>query len=127
MRRIVGAWFLFCLIAVPGLIRDAVDLSVNRLPADRQDVPVVNVLPVEKTASVSQQLPPRFLSEPLVFFSTAPPESLALLPGIGPVLAARIRDDRGGKRPFKDWEDLLLVKGIGKKTVAKLRRLAGDI
>lgn len=126
MRRIVGAWFLFCLIALPGLIRDAVELSVSRSPADRQDVPGMNVLPIEKTASVSQELPPRFLSEPLVFFSTAPPESLALLPGIGPVLAARIRDVRGGKRPFKEWEDLLRVKGIGKKTVARFRRLAGD-
>lgn len=126
MRRVVGAWLLFCLIALPGMIHDAVELAVNRLPADRQDVPGVNVFPVEKSASVSQQLPPRFLSEPLVFFSTAPPESLALLPGVGPVLAARIRDVRGGKRPFKDWEDLLRVKGIGKKTVARFRRLAGD-
>ena len=126
MRRVVGAWLLFCLIALPGLIHDAFDLLWGPRPVTRQDVPGVNVFPVEKTASVSQELPPRFLSEPLVFFSTAPPESLELLPGIGPVLAARIRDVRGGKRPFRQWEDLLQVKGIGKQTVAKFRRLAGD-
>ena len=126
MRRAVGAWLLFCLIALPGLVRNVVELARTRRPIDRQEMPVVHVLPVEKTASVSQELPPRFLSEPLVFFSTAPPESLALLPGIGPVIAARIRDVRGGKRPFRDWDDLLRVKGIGKKTVARFRRLAGD-
>jgi hypothetical protein len=126
MRRVIGAWLLFCLIALPALIADVVELAVKRSPADRQELPVVHVLPVEKTASASQQLPTRFLLEPLVFFSTAPPESLALLPGIGPVLAARIRDVRGGKRPFKNWEDLLRVKGIGEKTVARFKQLAGD-
>ena len=125
MRRIFGAWVLFGLIALPGLIDDAVELITVRTLIDRQDVPGVNEFPPDKAASVSQQLPPRFLSNPLDFFSTAPPESLALLPGVGPVLAARIRDGRGGKRPFKNWDDLLQVKGIGKKTVAKFKRLAG--
>ncbi|MGD8414655.1 MAG: helix-hairpin-helix domain-containing protein [Candidatus Latescibacterota bacterium] len=126
MRRTLGAWFLFVLVGLPGLIGDVVDTAGDRTRADRQDVPVMNDLPPGRSASVSQQLPPRFISDPLDFFSTAPPESLALLPGIGPVLAARIRDRRGGKRPFNDWDDLLRVKGIGKKTVARLRRLAGD-
>lgn len=126
MRRVVGAWLLFCLIGLPGVVGDAVHLGRAWLQTTRQDVPIVNDFPSGKTASVSQQLPPRFLEEPLVFFSTAPPESLALLPGIGPVLAARIRDCRGGKRPFEDWDDLLRVKGIGEKTVARFKRLAGD-
>jgi hypothetical protein len=126
VRRIVGAWVLFALVGSPGLIDDVIELTSERSALDRQDVPGVNDFPLEKTASVSQQLPPRFLADPLNFFSTAPPESLALLPGIGPVLAARIRDGRGGKRPFNNWDDLLRVKGIGKKTVARFKRLAGS-
>jgi predicted flap endonuclease-1-like 5' DNA nuclease len=126
MRRIFGAWLLFCLVALPQLTHDAVRLFVSTRAAvdDRQDVPGANDLPGEKTPPVSQELPPRFLEEPLVFFSTAPPESLALLPGIGPVLAARIRDARGGKRFFKTWNDLRRVKGIGEKTVSRFKRLA---
>lgn len=126
MRRVVGAWLLFCLIGLPGVVGDAVYLCRGWLQTTRQVVPLVNDFPAGKTASVSHKLPPRFLEEPLAFFSTAPPESLALLPGIGPVLAARIRDCRGGKRPFKDWDDLLRVKGIGEKTVARFKRLARD-
>jgi competence protein ComEA len=124
MRRVAGAWVLFVLIALPGLIDDAVDVSLDGLQSDRQDVPGADDFSPANPPSISQELPPRFLHEPLVFFSTAPPESLALLPGVGPVLAARIRDVRGGKRPFKDWDDLLQVKGIGEKTVARFRRLA---
>jgi hypothetical protein len=123
MRKIVGAWLLFCFVALPALLPDAFELAVKMRSGDRQHVPVVNDFPTGNSPSPSQELPPRFVFEPLVFFSTAPPESLALLPGIGPVLAARIRDVRGGKRPFTDWKDLLRVKGIGEKTVAKLRRL----
>jgi hypothetical protein len=126
MRRTLGAWVLFALVGLPGLVGDSLDMAVHRTRLDRQVVPGMNELPTGKSPSVSQQLPPGFISDPLEFFSTAPPESLAMLPGIGPVLAARIRDCRGGKRPFNDWDDLLRVKGIGKKTVARLRRLAGD-
>jgi hypothetical protein len=86
----------------------------------------VNDLPFVKTAPVSDKLPSRFLQHPLEFFSTAPPESLVLLPGIGPVLAARICDARGGKRLFTTWDDLLQVRGIGQKTISKFRRLADE-
>lgn len=137
MRRIAGAWLLFCLIALPRLIATTVNAppfvslsgagggpARTDLSRHRQDVPGANVFPPSKSATVSHKLPPRFLREPLVFFSTAPPESLVLLPNIGPVLAARIFDARGGKRLFTAWDDLLRVKGIGKKTVANLKRLA---
>jgi len=127
VRRITGAWLLFCLLAVPQLTRDACRLATTTDVGthNRQDVPGANDLPPQKSPSVSQQLPPRFLDEPLVFFSTAPPESLSLLPGIGPVLAVRIGEARGGKRLFNSWNDLMRVKGIGEKTVARFKRLAG--
>lgn len=146
MRRVAGAWLLFCLIALPNVANITARLVDQHLtgapantagPADagetmRSDtqgngkfIPNTNDLPPRKTPSVSHELPPRFVSDPLLFFSTAPPESLALLPGIGPVLAARISDARGGKTLFTTWDDLQQVKGIGKKMISRFKRLAG--
>jgi competence protein ComEA len=47
----------------------------------------------------------------------ASPEELARLPGIGPTLAKRIVEGR----PFASVADLRRVKGIGAKTLEKLR------
>jgi competence ComEA-like helix-hairpin-helix protein len=43
------------------------------------------------------------------------------LPGIGPTLAERIVHDRQTQGPFHSVDDLSRVKGIGAKTLAKLR------
>jgi competence protein ComEA len=56
--------------------------------------------------------------------STADPESLTALPGIGPVIAERIAKAARGKGPFTHWDDLLAVKGIGPKKMEKLKRFA---
>jgi competence protein ComEA len=47
--------------------------------------------------------------------NTASAEQLALLPRVGPALAAKIIDHREENGPFKQAEDLLLVSGIGDK------------
>ncbi len=47
---------------------------------------------------------------------------LATLPGIGPKLASSIVADRSRRRGFRDWTEVLAVKGIGK---AKLGILQG--
>lgn len=70
-----------------------------------------------------KSLPPDFISHPLLFLSRAPTDSLVLLPGIGPVLAERIAGVRTGKRSFTRWDDLLVVKGIGPKTLDRLKAL----
>jgi competence protein ComEA len=59
-----------------------------------------------------------------LFLSRAPADSLVLLPGIGPVLAERIAGARTGKRSFTRWDDLLGIKGIGPKTIERLKKLA---
>jgi competence protein ComEA len=144
MRRVAGAWLLFALIALPHAVNmtarlveerfadvpadptgfaDAGDPARSRAKVGGKFIPNANVLPPAKTAPVSQELPPRFVSDPLFYFSTAPPESLALLPGIGPVLADRISDARSGKRLFVTWEDLQRVKGIGEKTISRFKSL----
>jgi competence protein ComEA len=50
-------------------------------------------------------------------------EQLDALPGIGKVLARRIVEERE-KRPFEKVDDLRRVKGIGPKTLEKVRALA---
>jgi competence protein ComEA len=48
-------------------------------------------------------------------------EDLQTLPGIGPVLARRVVERRTLHGPFHRLEDLLEVKGIGKKRLDRLR------
>jgi len=48
--------------------------------------------------------------------NTASAKELTKLKGIGPVLAERIIKYRQGHGPFQKIEDIMKVKGIGKKT-----------
>lgn len=50
-------------------------------------------------------------------------EQLETLPGVGPVLAARIVEHRESFGPFGAVEDLLDVSGIGERKLASLRDL----
>lgn len=56
-----------------------------------------------------------------VSVNLATAEELERLPGIGPVLAWRIVEDRARNGRYTRPEDLLRVKGIGRKTLDKLR------
>jgi predicted flap endonuclease-1-like 5' DNA nuclease len=78
-----------------------------------------------KTDRSRKAPPPDYLRNPLIFLSSAPKDSLVLLPGVGPVIADRIIGARTGKRSFTKWEDLLAIKGIGPKTLERMKRLAG--
>lgn len=51
------------------------------------------------------------------------PDSLQLLPGVGPVLAARIDEARRGGIIFRGPDDLLAVKGIGPAAMSRLAPL----
>lgn len=53
--------------------------------------------------------------------NSATAADLELLPGIGPALAQRIVDDRARSGPFRTVEDLDRVRGIGPRTVERLR------
>lgn len=50
-------------------------------------------------------------------------EDLVALPRIGPVLARRIIKERERRGPYRSADDLTRVKGIGPKTVQRLRLL----
>lgn len=59
----------------------------------------------------------------LVNVNTASAAELQLLPGIGPVMASRIIEDRTTNGPYRSPADLDRVTGIGPKTLAKLTPL----
>lgn len=59
----------------------------------------------------------------LIGINTADETALQDLPGVGPVLAARIVAYREENGPFGAIEDLLEVSGIGENTLASLRDL----
>jgi len=52
--------------------------------------------------------------------NTAPLVELAELPGIGPTLAERMVEHRTQHGPFRNFDDLRQVKGIGAKTLEAL-------
>jgi competence protein ComEA len=72
----------------------------------------------------SAPFPARYHDDPLRFLSTAPADSLDLLPGIGPVLAARIVADRAARGPYTTWTELDRVRGVGPATIRRLEGAA---
>ncbi len=66
----------------------------------------------------------------LVDLNAADWPELAQTPGIGETLARRIVAERLARGPYRDHQDLLRVKGIGPKTLERMRPyllpLAGD-
>lgn len=58
-----------------------------------------------------------------IHLNQAETHHLQALPGIGPAIAARILAERSRNGPFKTVDDLLRVRGIGPKTLEKLREL----
>jgi comEA protein len=57
----------------------------------------------------------------LIDINQATANELEALPGIGPVLAQRIIEERNRVGKFSNQEDLIKVKGIGKKKLAKIK------
>ena len=64
---------------------------------------------------------------PAVNVNTAGVQELMTLPGVGPALAGRIVEQRKQSGPFRRPEDLLAVRGVGPKLLAKIKdRLTFD-
>jgi predicted flap endonuclease-1-like 5' DNA nuclease len=118
-------------VAEPGAIPGAAAGPVAEPGGEPDGAARPGAEPVDKAAAKSKAAPPRkevpldYKRNPLIFLSSAPKDSLVLLPGVGPVIADRIINARTGKRSFTKWEDLLAVKGIGPKTLERMKRLAG--
>ncbi len=56
-----------------------------------------------------------------IHLNAATEQELIAIPGIGPTIAKRIVEYRKSKGPYQSIEELLQVKGIGKKTLKKIR------
>lgn len=67
-----------------------------------------------------QSLPTLMMLSADSFLNTADVVALDDLPGVGPVIAQRIVDMRALIGAFKFPEDLIMVKGIGDKSLAKI-------
>ena len=53
--------------------------------------------------------------------NTATVEQLQTLPGVGPVMAREIVRYREKNGPFRRVEELLIIRGISKKKLARMR------
>ncbi len=106
----------------------------NRYPGPEEDFGVVKgaVKPPEVSADSAGPPAQGDVAVPgadsLVDLNRATPEALERLPRIGPAVARRIVEDRTRNGPFRRVDDLRRVKGIGEKTLEKLRPYvkAGD-
>lgn len=95
--------------AVPSPPSATETASIQPSPATSPHQPKTS--PPQPTLDPSRPIP----------LNTADAPTLELLPGVGPVLAQRIiayRNEIGG---FRSVDDLLDVKGIGEKTLEKIR------
>lgn len=123
MRRVVGA---FLVIAFGIVFRYAGD-PLGKAPVSSSLHERTGHTTTPRTPAVdAASVPDAFRRDPLGYLFTAPIDSLCMLPGIGPVLAERVASARTGKSLFTRWEELLAVKGIGPKTLEKLKRLADE-
>jgi len=125
-RRILGAFVIVASVLLYRPCGDDLDGGSDR--AASPETLSVAVGPSPRSPSSAprsrQSVPIAFRQDPLKFLSTAPTDSLQLLPGIGPVLAERLASARTGRRLFTRWEDVLDVEGIGPKKLQKLKDLA---
>ena len=83
-------------------------------------------LPILEAAQIEEieeqvSLEAGFYKDGKLLINQADESKLAELPGIGPVLAKRISDDRNIHGPYRQIEELRRVKGIGPKKLEGLR------
>jgi competence ComEA-like helix-hairpin-helix protein len=64
---------------------------------------------------------PRVSGGPAIDLNAADATALDRLPGVGPVLAARIVEHRRAHGPFERVDDLRAVRGIGPRLLERLR------
>ena len=86
----------------------------------------VNAMTVNKAhAGTDKQMLPdqggEIYTVPEIHLNTASSDLLQEVPGIGPVTAKKIVLYRDQNGPFQSVEDLVCVKGIGPKTIEKIK------
>lgn len=119
-------------VAKPGIVElpsgsrviDAIEAAGGaKSGVDTSGLNLARVLVDGEQIVVGQEVGQGVNPSALLSLNTATEQQLETLPGIGPVTAAAItswRDSNGG---FKKIDDLLKIKGIGRKTLAELKPL----
>lgn len=109
-RQAVGILVAFCLLMCGRLVRHHMLVTVDGQWREHMWLDEI-VLPAAASESSKKPSKP-VLTSPLPI-NTCSVDSLTLLPGVGPVLAARIQEMRTQGFIFAQKEDLKEVKGIG--------------
>jgi len=105
-------------------------VTVNVAPAPNTSANVIDDIQqslaqvaAPTTATSGAKAPSVAATDQLININTAGIAELDKLPGIGPKYAQAIIDYRNQNGPFVRIDDLVKVKGIGPKTLEKLRSL----
>ncbi len=93
-------------------------LALPQRPETRQGAAGVAIGPAPTPATGATTA-----ADQVVDLNAADAAALQALPGVGPVLAARIVAFRDSAGPFASPEDLLAVRGVGPATLERLRDL----
>ena len=119
-----GALVLLALFAL-GTAWDLLHGRPVPAPPPPAEPPAAAGLPAEGQAAPAEAAS----GVPALDLNAASAEELDALPGIGPVLARRIVEQRRQSGPFRSVEELRSVRGIGPKLFVRLRplvRAGGD-
>lgn len=107
--------FTLSLSAISGDVQAAADKQEVVAPVEKAATPKVAADEKGKDAKAMKGIPKD------VDINTADKEMLTLLPGIGPVTADAIIAYRKTNGNFKSIDELTKVKGIGEKTLVKIK------
>ena len=106
-------WLCGIALALPCLVASA-SCRWQASQAGNESEPLVRQ---EQTPLPSNSLAP----DDRLDINSAGPRELESLPGIGPVLARRIVEFRTKNPPFRRVEEILIVRGIGRRKFEALR------
>lgn len=120
--HVVGAVRQPGVIELPAGARviDAVDAAGGVQPGVRAGVNLARVLVDGEQIVIGQQQQSTTTSDGRIAINAASATELEALPGVGPVLAARIVAYRSTNGPFANLRELLQVPGIGDAKFAEL-------